>query len=101
MKSFILISLFVSSAFADVIPYKTSLMVMATRYRAIHTCNCMFVVKQNKQYCETYSKIDPPVFTVVIDEANQSVSSGVMGMDMKPSVAKFSNSRTGCKIVNQ
>jgi hypothetical protein len=101
MKMLISILFISASVFANVIPYKTSLMVMGTRYRAIHTCNCLYVIKQNSEYCTNYSKIDPPVFTIAIDEANKSVSSGIMGMDMKPSVAKFSDARTGCKIVDQ
>jgi hypothetical protein len=103
MKTFLAILIFALStqATASVIPYKTSLAFLATRYRAYHTCNCMFTMKMSEEYCTSYSKIEPQIFTVVIDKANKSVSSGIMGMDFKPSVAKFAGERTGCDIVNQ
>lgn len=85
---------------AGVLPYKTPLAFLATRYRAFHTCNCLYVMKMNQEYCSTFSKVDPPIFTLVIDAANKSVSSGISGMDFKPAVAKFANERTGCHIVN-
>ncbi len=97
---FILLTLLSSLAFSQTLPYKTKLPTLATRYRALHTCNCLFVMKMNQEYCTNYSKIDPPVFTVVIDAANKSVSSGVSGQPFKPSVAKFENERTGCRIQN-
>ena len=97
---FILLTLLGSVAFSEVLPYKTKLPTLATRYRALHTCNCLYVMKMNQQYCINYSKIDPPIFTVEIDAANKSVSSGVSGQPFKPSVAKFENERTGCRIQN-
>lgn len=85
---------------AGILPYKTPLAFLATRYRAFHTCNCLYVMKMNQQYCENFSKVDPPMFTLVVDAANKSVSSGISGIDFKPAVAKFANDRTGCHIVN-
>ena len=100
MKTFLIVFLSVLSAqAASVTPYKTPLAFLATRYRAFHTCNCLFVMKMNQEYCINYSKVEPQIFTVNIDAANKSVSSGIMGMDFKPVVAKFTNARTGCNIV--
>ena len=96
----ILLTLISSISFAELLPYKTKLPALATRYRALHTCNCLYVMKMNQDYCTNYSKIDPPIFTVVIDAAHKSVSSGVSGQPFKPSVAKFENERTGCRIQN-
>lgn len=99
------ISIFSMQGFAlvlpkSVTPYKTPLAFLATRYRAIHTCNCLFTMKLNEDYCINYSKIEPPIFTVMIDPVNKSVSSGIGGTDFKPSVAKFTSERTGCSLVN-
>lgn len=101
MKTFLAAFIFSISTYASVTPYKTPLAFLATRYRAFHTCNCLFTMKMNQDYCTNYSKIEPQIFTVVIDNENKSVSSGIMGMDFKPSVAKFTGERTGCTIVNQ
>lgn len=101
MKLILIILLMVSAnASADVLPYKTKLLTLGTRYRALHTCNCLYVMNMKQDYCINYSKVDPPVFTVLIDAANKSVSSGVSGVDFKPITAKFMNSRTGCHIIN-
>jgi len=101
MKFILIILSSVSAlALAEIPHYKTPLVILATRYRAIHTCNCLYVMKMNQDYCVNYSKIDPPIFTVVIDAANKSVSSGVSGQPIKPVVAKFANDRTGCRIQN-
>lgn len=101
MKSFLAAFIFAASAQAAVIPYKTPLAFLATRYRAFHTCNCLFTMNMSQEYCTNYSKVEPQIFTINIDTVNKSVSSGIMGMDFKPSVAKFSGERTGCTIVNQ
>lgn len=102
MKTFLATLIFVLSAQAfTVTPYKTPLAFLATRYRAFHTCNCLFVMKMNEQYCTDYSKVEPQIFTLNIDAANKSVSSGIMGMDFKPVVAKFMNDRVGCTVQNQ
>lgn len=101
MKTFLAAFIFAISAQAvNVVSYKTPLAFLATRYRAFHTCNCLYVMKMSEEYCTNYSKVEPQIFTVVIDAANKSVSSGIMGMDFKPVVAKFANDRTGCGIVN-
>ena len=97
---FIFLSMLSSITFANVIPYKTPLAFLGTRYRALHTCNCLYVMKMSQDYCVNYSKVDPPVFTVVINAANKSVSSGISGIDFKPVVAKFENERTGCRVQN-
>lgn len=100
MKTFLVVlvcSLSVQAA--AVVPYKTPLAFLATRYRAFHTCNCLYVMKMNQDYCINYSKVEPQIFTVKIDAANKMVSSGILGMDFKPVVAKFTNARTGCNIV--
>ena len=102
MKTFLVTLLFTLSAQAfNVTPYKTPLAYLATRYRAFHTCNCLYVMKMNQDYCTNYSKVEPQIFTINIDAVNKSVSSGIMGMDFKPSVAKFVSDRVGCTIVNQ
>jgi len=93
-------ALIATAGSASVLPYKTKLPFLATRYRAFHTCNCLYVMKMSQAYCENFSKVDPPIFTLAIDTANKSVSSGISGMDFKPAVAKFANDRTGCHIVN-
>lgn len=101
MKSLALVIIFLTaSAIANVMPYKTSLMTMGTRYRALHTCNCLYVIKMSADYCVKFSQIDPPVFTVEIDAINKTVLSGIMGMDFKPAVAKYANARTGCQLVS-
>lgn len=101
MKLILMVLSFVSSfAIAEVPRYKTPLVSLGTRYRALHTCNCLYVMKMGQEYCVNYSKVDPPVFTVVIDAASKSVSSGISGQPFKPSVAKFANERTGCSIQN-
>lgn len=101
MKLFFTVLFLAFSADANsVLPYKTPLAFLATRYRAFHTCNCMFVMKMTQDYCVSYSKIEPAIFTVTINTASQTVTSGIMGMDFKPVVAKFVNDRTGCSIVN-
>ncbi len=102
MKLFLIMITMICAATvnAGVLPYKTKLPFLATRYRAFHTCNCLYVMKMNQTYCENFSKVDPPIFTLVIDAANKSVSSGISGMDFKPAVAKFVNDRTGCHIIN-
>ncbi len=97
----ILIVTFSAQVFSAVTPYKTPLASLATRYRAFHTCNCLFTMKMSEEYCTSYSKVEPQIFNIVIDTANKSVSSGISGSDFKPSVAKFMNERTGCNIVNQ
>jgi hypothetical protein len=100
MKTFLTVLLCALTAQAvSVTPYKTPLAFLATRYRAFHTCNCLYVMKMNQDYCINYSKVEPQIFTVNIDAANKSVSSGIMGMDFKPVVAKFTGARTGCNIV--
>lgn len=102
MKTFLTTLFLTLSAHAfSITPYKTPLTFLATRYRAFHTCNCLYVMKMNQDYCTSYSKVEPQIFTVNIDAVNKSVSSGIMGMDFKPSVAKFVNERIGCTIVNQ
>lgn len=102
MKLFLATFVFaISAQAAPVTPYKTPLAFLATRYRAFHTCNCLYVMKMNQDYCINYSKVEPEIFTINIDAANKSVSSGIMGMDFKSSVAKFMNDYIGCSIVNQ
>lgn len=101
MKTILFFSLtvFIKFTFADTLPYKTPIYNLGMNYRALHTCNCLFVMKQSEIYCQEFSKVNPPVFTAEIDQNEKTVISRVQGAPFLPTVFKFKNDRLGCALV--
>ena len=84
--------------------FKSNIFTLGKRYRALHMCQCLFVMKQSKSYCEELSQVNPPVFKIAKITEN-SVTAELIGkvpgsseVDLMAVTATFLNNQYGCEF---
>lgn len=80
------------------IPYQTPIATLGLNYRAQHTCQCLFVMNQNEDYCKKLSFVQPAIFSVAVSYNDRSVTSTIDIAPGPKAVYKFKDDKTGCVL---
>lgn len=80
------------------IPYQAPVAILGLNYRAQHTCQCLFVMNQDEDYCKKLSLVQPAIFSVAINYDNKSVASTIDIAPGPKAVFKFKDDKTGCVL---
>ena len=69
---------------------------LITSFRARHMCSCLFVIGQTEEFCERWTRQDPPVATYTVDWDRRAVDS--QALLMWGARARYVDAHFGCML---
>lgn len=79
--------------------YDNGLFELAAGFAAKEACSCVFVLGRDEEFCATWTRVSPAVARFKVDREVKTVTARALGM--AKTVARYTDTRTGCVIVQR